>query len=383
MRIVGILLALMAGAEPRGAIRTPVELPLPAGFPMDAPFRLVHVPSGREVPVQIVKGDKPAAAWIHLLDGPEKKKEEYRLEAGAPKDAPRVEVTDVDGKHLDFSYGGKKILRYNYGTIVAPPGVDPVFSRSGYLHPIWTPSGKLLTNDFPAKHLHHHGIWFPWTSAEFEGRKSDFWNSKEKQGKVECVKVEDKGSGPVFGWFRAKHRFLNLNGPDGPKAALDETWEVRVYAVQDQFILDLLSVQTCATDRPLVIRKFYYGGLGFRGSNDWEGKDGCEFRTSEGKTRADGNETTGRWCVMSGKIGGQEASIAFLGHPSNFRFPQGMRLHPSEPFFNFAPSQGGDFSIEPGKPYVSRFRFVVADQQVPVPDEFWQAYAQPPVSLSH
>ena len=38
-----------------------------------------------------------------------------------------------------------------------------------------------------------------------------------------------------------------------------------------------------------------------------------------------------------------------------------MRLHPSEPFFCYAPSQGGDFSIEPGKPYVSRYRFLVAD----------------------
>ncbi len=38
-----------------------------------------------------------------------------------------------------------------------------------------------------------------------------------------------------------------------------------------------------------------------------------------------------------------------------------MRLNPTEPFFCFAPSQDGDWKIEPGKPYVAKYRFVVAD----------------------
>ena len=58
---------------------------------------------------------------------------------------------------------------------------------------------------------------------------------------------------------------------------------------------------------------------------------------------------------------GAEASMGFLCHPSDFRFPQPMRIHPDEPFFNWAVPQGGTFSIEPGKPYVARYRFIVAD----------------------
>ena len=41
--------------------------------------------------------------------------------------------------------------------------------------------------------------------------------------------------------------------------------------------------------------------------------------------------------------------------------PQPMRIHDTEPFFNWAVPQLGDFSIEPGTPYVSRYRFLVAD----------------------
>ena len=72
--------------------------------------------------------------------------------------------------------------------------------------------------------------------------------------------------------------------------------------------------------------------------------------------------------------------IAILGHPDNFRAPQPMRLHPTEPFFCFAPQQLGDMEIAAGKPYISRYRFVVADG---APDRaelerIWNDYAHPP-----
>jgi len=342
-----LLVALLLAQE------FPVEVALPAGLDASKPEKLAAFWDEKEVPVQIAGGK----AFL-LAPG---KPGRPRVQPGAPKDFPRVDVADVDGKHLQISFGGRAILRYNYGTIRPPEGVDPVFERSGYLHPIWTPSGRVLTNDSPRNHLHHHGLWGAWTSSEFEGRKSNFWESIEKQGKIECVKVEETFSGPVFGGFRARHRFINLNGPDGPKAALEETWEVRVYALSDRFVFDLVSTQTCATAQPLVIKEYRYGGIGFRGPGDWEGKKGCSFLTSEGKTRTDGHATRARWCLMGGKVSGADCSIAFLGHPSDFRYPQPMRIHPDEPFFNWAVPQGGDFSIEPGKPYVARYRFVVSD----------------------
>ena len=58
-----------------------------------------------------------------------------------------------------------------------------------------------------------------------------------------------------------------------------------------------------------------------------------------------------------------------------------MHLHPAEPFFCYAPSQLGDWEIAPGKPYVSRYRFIVSDGP---PDKaelerLWNDYAQPPI----
>ncbi len=345
------------------ALLLQTELPAPPGIDLAKPFRVVRI-DGIEVPAQ-------AAGTSIVLPT---SSGEYRAEQVAAKEAVAVALQD-DGRALRLG----DVLRYRYGLVDAPEGVDPIFSRSGYLHPIRTPDGRTISNDFPSKHLHHHGIWFPWTSSEFEGRKSDFWNSKAKQGKVEFVRMRGTSSGPVFAGFRAEQRFVNTNGPDGPRPALNETWEVRLYAGGKRRLFDLVSTQTCATDVALHIKKHYYGGLGFRGSGDWEGKEGFTFSTSEGKSRLDGNETTARWALMTGNVEGRTASIGFLCHPSNFRFPQPIRIHPSEPFFNWAPSQGGDFSIEPGKPYVSRYRFVVSDDPLGVDEmnALWRDYAEP------
>ena len=83
---------------------------------------------------------------------------------------------------------------------------------------------------------------------------------------------------------------------------------------------------------------------------------------------------------MSGLVDGAQAGIAVLGHPDNFRAPEPMRIHPDEPFFNFAPMQAGDMSLDPGKKYVWRYRFLVHDgaPKKDIIDAAWNDYANPP-----
>ena len=62
----------------------------------------------------------------------------------------------------------------------AEPGEFPranikeAFRRGGYLHPIHAPNGRVVTDDFPPNHIHHHGVWWAWTKTEFQGRQPDF-----------------------------------------------------------------------------------------------------------------------------------------------------------------------------------------------------------------
>jgi hypothetical protein len=290
-----------------------------------------------------------------------------------------------DGSRIKASVANQPAFHYQTQMSELPrPDIKPIFQRGGYLHPILTPGGKLITDDYPLNHLHHHGIWFPWTKTEFEGRQPDFWNMGEGKGRVEFVAVGETWSGPVHGGLHSRHRFVDLTGTE-PRVALEETWQVTLYNVgrgaSRYWMFDLVSTQQCATASPLKLPQYHYGGLGFRGNWTWNGKDKTFFLTAEGETdRVKGNETRARWCHISGDVDGARAGIAILCHPDNFRAPQPMRLHPTEPFFCFAPSQLGDWEIPPGKPYVSRYRFIVADGP---PDKaelerLWNDYAHPP-----
>jgi hypothetical protein len=201
---------------------------------------------------------------------------------------------------------------------------------------------------------------------------------------VEFVALDQTWSGPVHGGFRARHRFMDLTAPT-PRAVLNETWEVKVYGgtagPTPFWVFDLVSTQECATSSPLKLPEYRYGGIGFRGHGQWDGKANAFYLTSEGETdRVKAHASRARWCHIGGQVDGRRTGMAMLGHPDNFRAPQPMRIHPDEPFLNFAPCQAGDMEITPGRPYVSRYRCIVADgpPDRALLDRLWNGYAHPP-----
>jgi hypothetical protein len=267
-----------------------------------------------------------------------------------------------EGKQVVVRAGAKEILRYQ-----AEPGEFPrkdikeIFRRGGYLQSIHTPSGKLVTDDFPANHVHHHGVWSPWTKTEFEGRKPDFWNMGEGTGRVEFVSLDGVWHRDGKAGFKVTHRFIDMIvKPE--KEALWETWELAVASEEKRYVIDLTITQSCASESPLKLPEYHYGGLGVRGNWGWNGADNCRFLTASGLTdRLKVNTAKEPWCWIGGKVDGDTCGAAIFCHPANFRAPQPVRVHPTEPFFCYAPQQGGAMAIEPGKPYVARYRIVVAD----------------------
>jgi len=355
-------------------------------LPADArPFHQLQDERGNLIPIQIDNETQACFVEKDLKRGAVKT---YRLIAPELKPNPPAGVQVArGGSRLKCAIGEQPVFYYQAEMSELPrPDIKPIFKRGGYLHPVFTPSGKLITDDYPPNHLHHHGIWFPWTKTEFEGRQPDFWNMGEGKGTVEFVALQETWSGPVHGGFQTRHRFVDLTAPE-PRVALNETWQVTLYNVgrgaARYWMFDVVSTQQCATASPLKLPKYYYGGLGVRGNWAWNGKDKTFFLTSEGETdRVKGNETRGRWCHISGDVDGARAGIAVLCHPDNFRAPQPMRLHPTEPFFCFAPSQLGDWEIAPDKPLVSRYRFVVTDGPADKTEleRLWNDYAHPPTA---
>jgi hypothetical protein len=306
--------------------------------------------------------------------------------ASAP--APSRVVVEKKPTHLHVALNGQAMFQFRTDREELPRAdIKPEYKRAGYIHPVFSPSGKIVTDDYPSNHVHHHGIWTPWTRVTFQGRTTDFWNMGAKKGKEDLVTVERSWSGPVHGGFAARLEMTDLTSGT-PIVAMHETWVVTAYDVAavagtTARVFDLELTQTCATNDPVVLPKYHYGGFGIRGAAGWNGRgDAALFLTSEGVTdRVAGNDSRVRWCWLGGRIDGEVTGTAVLGHPENFRAPQPVRLHPNMPYFSLVPQLLGEFAIEPGQIYRARFRFVVADG---APDKarldaFWNGYAVPTV----
>lgn len=285
------------------------------------------------------------------------------------------------GRRLELRTSGRVVAHFQLQGEL-PPGVDPVYLRGGYLHPLHTPGGVEVTGDYPESHHHQHGIWSAWTRTRFRDRPIDFWNMAERQGKVDLEALEHIRRGPVSAGFRARLAHVDLVGAE-PATALGEHWTVTTYQTHRDpppyFLLDLDSTQWAATDEPLLLERYVYGGFGLRGHAQWEDPGGVTFATSEGLDRATGDNAKARWCAMAGLVDGVWAGFAVLGHPENFRAPQALRIHPKHPYVAFAPIKEGSFTIEPGQPYRTRFRIVSFDGPIDREgiERLWQDYANP------
>ena len=372
-----------AGAHER--LDTPVCVAVPKGAEAWPPVNLREAGTGEAatlIACQVEAGDPPRLAFI--LPG--------KTPAGAarvfevtPLDArllaSRAEVRKRDGG-LDVIVHDKPVLRYHAANTELPEGVEEKFAHEAYIHPAWTPAGRVVTDDYPPDHKHQRGIWFSWTKTEFEGRHPDFWNLGDQTATIRFTEMGPTADGPVFASFAPHHEHLDTKAPGGPKVILKEQWAVRVWNAggpdAGYFLWDLTSRQQCVADSPLRLPKYHYGGLGYRGNRAWLTE--VAMKTSEGKGRKDGNESTARWLDLAGPLDGGQAGCLILIHPSNFRYPQPLRLNPKQPQICVAPSQGGDWEIKPGEEYVSHYRFVIHDGPMDdaTAERLWRDFAEPP-----
>jgi len=353
-----------------------VSFPLPAA--VDGKSTVLRDDSGKTIPLQI---DADRASFV-LSDLKAGKSKRYQVERSSTSADIRVRVA-ADERLLRVTSGNERIFDFQLKPELPEPGIRDAFKRAGYMHPVYTPAGRIVTDDYPSDHPHQHGIMFAWTKTEFEGRHPDFWNMGSGSGSVEFDGIGNSWSGPVHAGFTARFRYVDLSAAK-PVTALNELWAVRAYSLRSgqkpYTIFDIISTQQTAGNSPLLLPDYRYGGIAIRGHRNWRKKEIVSFLTSEGKDRIAGDDTRARWCSIAGNVHGAVVGIAAFGHPDNFRAPQPVRIHPDDPYFNFSPSKLGDWRIDPGKPYVSRYRFVAFDGpagRVEL-DRLWNDYASPP-----
>lgn len=264
---------------------------------------------------------------------------------------------------LWLEQGSRKWMCYNAKFVESPDADQPWYGRSGFIHPVRTPNGRVVTAAFPADHMHQHGLMFAWTKSRYRGREIDFWNSPLQQAHVEHVSTEVADASRIEVTLQHVVDAKDESTDDAKGEStivLREQWTLQRIDDVRANVFDLTSTQFCVTEQPLELLEYHYGAMCIRGPSAWLG-DQVRITTSAGIERVAGNHTRPSWVAMHGQLDGQACGIAAISHPENFRAPQPVRLHPDKPYFCFAPSVLGAFEIGPDEPYVSRFRFVAFD----------------------
>lgn len=278
----------------------------------------------------------------------------------------------------------QKVLGYQMAVTEAPKGENPAYRRSGYIHPLNTPSGKRLTRIQPKDHFHHYGLWNPWTHTLYEGDTLDFWNLAKEQGTVRFSKMLSHQTGPVFSAFEVLHEHVVLKN-DKNKVVLNEIQKVRVTPLTEtSYQLDFEISYQCNTSSPFKIIKYRYGGFGWRTTEEWDNQNSRTL-SSKGKTRKNADGSTARWCIVDGKLGDGHGGAVMLSHPDNFNHPEPLRIWPEDQyergdlFVNFATTKNTDWLFEPNQKYILRYRLIVYDNKIDseIANIEWEKFKSP------
>lgn len=330
-------------------------------------FSLHEINDGTDVPIPYQVSDSGTLHWI-INPRPGVITRKYKLKQEIPKAFDSIQVVNDKGA-LTIQAHNKNLLRYQYETVYPPAGQDSIYKRSGFIHPVWAPNGQVLTRIQPPDHYHHYGIWNPWTRTLFENDTIDFWNLHAKKGTVHFAKMISQTNGPVFAEYSALHEHVVLNKDNTEKVALNEIQTVRVYqpeAGNKYYLVDITSKLSCASDSPLLIIAYRYGGLAWRATEYWH-KDNSDMLTSEGNTMNNADATRAKWIMGYGELpGNDEGGIVILSHSSNYNHPEPLRVWDKngndgrgDIFINLAPTKTKDWLLEPGKTYTLKYRLIV------------------------
>ncbi|WP_256013829.1 PmoA family protein [Desertivirga xinjiangensis] len=356
----------------------------------DSVLNLVELRDGKRIEVDHQLENRGQRFMYWMVSGvqkPQKKIFELRRESpGKPAESMNVAVQDGA---LTISFKDKDLLRYNFKTMYPPAGVDTVFKRSGFIHPLWTPNGQALTRINARDHYHHFGLWNPWTHVVFEGDTVDFWNLKLKLGTVQFAKFVSVTKGPVYAEFQALHEHVVFKKDGSRVIAMNELQTVRIYEPQDKqdhYIMDITIRLNCAKNSPVLLKEYRYGGLGWRATEKWN-RENSETVTSEGKTRKDADGSKARWVLVQGSLDEDFGGSVMMSYPTNYNHPEPLRIWPEtankrgDVYANFSPTRDRDWMLKPGQDYTLKYRFLVFNghNNKEKAEAAWQAFANPPV----
>lgn len=229
--------------------------------------------------------------------------------------AARFEFLLLNERELEVREGEQRVFVYNFGPQLRS-NAPPQFARSAYLHPLWGPDGEVLTDDFPADHFHHRGVFWAWPHVRSGEQEADLWTLKGIRHEFERWLCQETRRGCGLLGVQNAWRL------GARKVAEEEVW-FRVWpATREGRALDVELVLK-AVESPLTLRGAEgksYGGLTVR----FAPRTGAPVITVPGgRSTNDLLVTRLPWADYSARFGGQwsPSGITVLVAPQHPDFP--------------------------------------------------------------
>lgn len=347
----------------------------------------------KPIPCQIENGHS-ARLWF-ILSGTTMKnstrKFVLRLEENGSNMAEDSKIIlKKDHKDLSLALNENPILCYRFATTFPPEGINPIYKRSGFIHPLWSPGGEIISRIQPPDHYHHYGIWGPWTKTHIDDREVDFWNLVKGQGTVKFACFLSEVEGDVFTGFQALQQHVDFGAIGEDQIAMNEILDIRAWNTNKNiWVIDYTTSLNSPLKNGIILDTYRYGGgIGFRATEKWH-KGNCTVLTSDNKTRIDADGSYAKWCIVEGESDSKEgrSGILFLSHPSNRMHPEPMRVWPlnangdrGDMYFEFVPIRHDDWKLESKQNYSLKYRMIVFDgvMDAKVAEMYWNSFASLP-----
>jgi hypothetical protein len=260
---------------------------------------------------------------------------------------------------------GKPVVRY---VIAKPPADEPQTSVPcvGYLHPICTPSGQVLTESRPGDHSWLRGAFLAWPQAAGD-KAAGFWTCGQAVWKEKgCIVNRQCAADPR----PEAGRLSALNAwTDGETELIREHLELAAFAEEGVHVIDL-KIRLEAAGGPVALRPWAFAGFAYHGRRApgesvaiW-GPEGEVKRPNCAWNDAKTNWADAPWYAVGLTAkDGAACGLAIINHRDNpkttWHVNRGLR------FLNPNVTPDAPRRLEAGRGLTLRYRLVAYDGQTP------------------
>jgi methane monooxygenase PmoA-like len=289
---------------------------------------------------------------------------------------------NVDAEHQYYTLveGDEPVLRYNFGNVPVPAGVELKHfgdgrpyggERSNYLHPVYGLNGEVITDDY-TEHPHHRGIWLSWPVVRWKDRVADIWAVCDVWARPE--KLDAVEADPKMALLKATN--LWKFGVEEQHPIVREEMTLRVHPTTGaekrgrMFDIDVtltgLEDGVAIGGRP----KAGYGGLTYR-ALPAENQEIAPFVAEESA------DPRGAWCRYSADFPGsrQRTSVVLIQHSSNPGYPTEHNVYAAINCFMPAFPGDAEYPLAKGKPMTLKHRVWIVEG-VPSEEELQEAWEE-------